>query len=108
MSYKIDNLFGKSDLLDKHSLGKPPKGKEKTKSKKQNRKERKKYARRTLRLVVGYLSVVFIIIFLCGYKCMVLSDTILIALVVTSFAQVIGLFAFVMKYLFYTKKPDKK
>ncbi|MCT4644810.1 MAG: hypothetical protein N4A74_07480 [Carboxylicivirga sp.] len=66
----------------------------------QNRRERKRYAVRTFWLVVGYIGCVLLIVVFAGLEFLKLSDTILLALIVTSFAKIIGLFVFVMKYLF--------
>lgn len=66
----------------------------------QDRKERKKFGIWTFWLVVAYLSVIFVLIFLSGFFCVYLSDAVLIALVTTLATNVLGIFYFVMKYLF--------
>lgn len=66
----------------------------------QDRSERKIFARRVYWLVVGYLLVVFILIFMAGFKLIVLHDSILIGLITTLAINVLGIFHFVMKYLF--------
>lgn len=68
--------------------------------KKQDRKERKKYGIRTFWLVVAYLGVIFLFIFFAGICFVRLSDAVLIALITTLATNVLGLFYFVMKYLF--------
>ncbi|MCG8579291.1 MAG: hypothetical protein MI866_05215 [Bacteroidales bacterium] len=72
--------------------------------KKQDRGERKKYALLTYCLVVFYIVSVLTITILNGCNVIELSDPILIALIVTSFAKIVGLFVFVMKYLFDNNK----
>jgi type IV secretory pathway component VirB8 len=75
----------------------------------QDREERKKYAFCTFILVCSYLLVVLVITIFSGIKInnssnlLNISDTVLITLQGTALAQIIGLFAFVMKYLFNTK-----
>lgn len=66
----------------------------------QDRKERKKYGIRTFWLVVAYLGVIFLFIFFAGICFVRLSDAVLIALITTLATNVLGLFYFVMKYLF--------
>lgn len=68
--------------------------------KKQDREERKKFGILTFRLVVAYLGVIFLFIFLAGLGCVRLSDAVLIALITTLATNVLGIFYFVMKYLF--------
>ena len=83
---KIDNKI-KSETLE---------------SKKQDREERKKYAMYSLYFLTGYMALVFAILFLAGFKLLgfELSNAVLIALITTTTANVIGIFAFVMMYLF--------
>lgn len=70
----------------------------------QNRKEREKYAHKSYYLVLRYLFAVLLIIFLVGIKVISLSDSILLTLLGTSLLQIIGLFKYVMKYLFPSEK----
>lgn len=69
----------------------------------ENKIERKKFAKRVFFLITAFLLLVFLVLFLCGFRLatrFVLSDTVLITLLGSTTATVISLFAFVMKYLF--------
>ncbi|MCG8409868.1 MAG: hypothetical protein MI739_01120 [Bacteroidales bacterium] len=68
--------------------------------KNQDRKERKKYASHTFWFVIVYVVVILLLVIATGLNYLKISDKILLALIVTSFAEIIGLFVFVMKYLF--------
>ena len=74
--------------------------KEEFESKQQDRKERKKYGIWAFCLVVGYLAVVLTLVFFVGFGCAVLATPVLIGLVTTLATNVLGVFYFVMKYLF--------
>ena len=78
------------------------------KDREQDRGERKRYAESTFWLVVFYISAVLLIVVNCGKGNLWLSDTILVALIVTSFAKIVGLFMFVMKYLFPNNGKEDK
>lgn len=69
----------------------------------QDREQRKKYTKYTFILCVTYIFLVFLIVFLSGFQLMDVSNSVLIVLLSSSFAQIIGLFVFVMKYLFNIK-----
>ncbi len=69
----------------------------------QDQNERKKYAIYTFRLVAFYVFTILFITVSCGLEWLKLSDTVILALLGGSLAQIIGLFAFVMKYLFPNK-----
>ena len=75
----------------------------------QDRKERKTYARLSLGFMTLYMVAVFIVLFFSGFKTkgFALDNSVLIALITTTTANVIGIFAFVMMYLFNTGKPTK-
>ena len=79
-------------------------------SKEQDRKERKIYARLSLGFLTLYMTVVFLILFFSGFKThgFELKQPVLIALITTTTANVIGIFAFVMKYLFNSGSKIKK
>lgn len=65
---------------------------------------RKDYARKTYNLVCIYLVVVgFFVFFVCCPAEFTMSDAVLITLLGTTTATVIGLFAIVMNYLFPKK-----
>jgi hypothetical protein len=76
--------------------------KEVLKSKEQNREERKDYATKVYRLLVIFLSITFSIVIANGIICFYfqLSDVIIVTILTTSSANIIALFAIVMKYLF--------
>lgn len=83
--------------------------KEKLKGRIQDRKERKRYAKSTFSFLKKYTTLMILIIFLSGtngslwyldFSKFHLSDTVLITLISTSLASIVGIFAFVMKYLF--------
>lgn len=50
-----------------------------------------------------YMAVALLIVFLCGLFVMYLSDTVLVTLLTTTLADVIGIFGFVAKYLYHNK-----
>lgn len=74
-------------------------------NKKQNRNQRKSYANKFFVFLCVYMGLVFLVLILCGFSLFgfTLSDTVLIALITTTTANVIGIFAFVIHYLFPTK-----
>jgi uncharacterized membrane-anchored protein len=80
--------------------------KEKVEDLKQNRKERTKYAEYTFNFLCWFCSALFLIIFLSGVNAnpkangFHLSDNVLITLITTSLSTVVGIFIFVMRYLF--------
>lgn len=83
---------------------------EELKQREQDREQRKIYALRSLWFLIGYMIFVFIILLLSGFKLcgFTLSDGVLIATVTTTTANVIGIFAFVMMYLFNVKMNTSK
>lgn len=82
---------------------------EELRSKEQDRKERKIYARLSLVFLTLYMVAVFFILFFSGFKThgFELEQSVLIALITTTTANVIGIFAFVMMYLFNTNNKTK-
>ena len=75
-------------------------------SNKQDRIERKKFSDKIFWMVVSFLSTVLLIVIVCAIKCIpfTLSDSVLIALLTTTTANVIGVYMIVAKYLFHTFK----
>lgn len=73
---------------------------EEIKDRVQNRDERKKYAERAFDLVYHYLIVLALILFFGGSGFLRFSDSIYIAMISTLGTSIIGLFHYVMKYLF--------
>lgn len=70
---------------------------------KQDRKQRKIFSCIIFAFMCLYMAVSLIIVFLCGKFVLFLSDGVLIALLTTTLANVIGIFNFVAKYLFNPK-----
>ncbi len=77
--------------------------KEELEGRKQDRKQRGEYANKIFVLLCAYLGIILLALFLSGLRVMNTSDTVLVALVTTATANVIGIFIFVAKYLFHTK-----
>lgn len=50
-----------------------------------------------------YMFVAVSIVFCCGFGWMILSDKVLITLLTTTLADVIGIFGFVAKYLYHNR-----
>lgn len=71
----------------------------------QDRDQRKEFAERIFSFVCIYMFAVFFILFLCGSpSSFKLSDTVLITLLGTTTANVIGILIIVVKYLFSRNK----
>ena len=69
----------------------------------QDRYERKKYAFRTFIFLCAFTSLVLLIIIAAGFSKLShfeLSEAVLIALITSSLATVVGIFILVMRYLF--------
>ncbi|WBX76623.1 hypothetical protein PG911_18735 [Tenacibaculum ovolyticum] len=69
----------------------------------QDRYERKKYAFRTYLFLCGFTSIILLIIILSGFSKITsfnLNDSVLIALITSSLATIVGIFILVMRYLF--------
>ncbi|MFP9115865.1 hypothetical protein ACLI1A_18135 [Flavobacterium sp. RHBU_3] len=69
----------------------------------QDRKERKKYALLVFVFLVFFTLIILGIIAFQGFNnftCFYLSDTVLVTLITTSLATVVGIFLIVMRYLF--------
>lgn len=73
----------------------------------QNNEERKKYAGSIFKLTCTWAFLIFVIIFLQGFKIMFLSDKVLITLITSTTINFFGFFLLVVKYLFNTA-PNKK
>lgn len=80
------------------------KQKEEIESLKQDRRQRKTFSYRIFVFMCFYMAVSLAAVFLKGFGEMDLSDGVLISLMTTSLASVIGVFNFVAKYLFHPKK----
>lgn len=68
---------------------------------KQDREQRKDFSNRIFVFMCLYMFVAIIIVFCCGFGWMKLDSTVLITLLTTTLADVIGVFTFVAKYLFH-------
>jgi hypothetical protein len=66
----------------------------------QDRLARKKFTPNLFWLLVVFLSCTLSIVVLSGLRILCLSDTVLVTLLTTTTADVIGIFIFVVKYLF--------
>lgn len=67
----------------------------------QDRTERKRFSNYIFAFMCVYVLVVVIMVILVGCQVLILSDTILVTLLTTALADVIGVFTFVAKYLFH-------
>lgn len=70
----------------------------------QDREQRKTFSTWIFVFMCVYMSVAIIIVFCCGCGCMYLHDNVLIVLLTSTLADVIGVFSFVAKYLFHNKE----
>lgn len=77
--------------------------KEELESLKQDRQQRKVLSIALFIFMCVYMAVALLIVFLCGLFVMYLSDTVLVTLLTTTLADVIGIFSFVTKYLYHNK-----
>lgn len=71
---------------------------------KQDREQRKIFSYVIFGFMYIYMLISLALVFLDGYGIIFLSDKVLITLLTTSLANVIGIFNFVAKYLFHPKK----
>lgn len=70
---------------------------------KQDREQRKKFSSHIFIFMCAYMAISLVIVFLCGLGVMTLDVSVLITLLTTTLANVIGVFTFVAKYLFHNK-----
>ncbi|HAU86952.1 MAG TPA: hypothetical protein DCW90_16120 [Lachnospiraceae bacterium] len=75
--------------------------KEEVESLKQDRKQRKYLSYALFGFMCLYMAAALVAVFLCGFFIMYLSDTVLGFLLTTTLADVIGIFSFVVKYLYH-------
>ena len=73
----------------------------------QNNIERKKYAGRIFIFTCIWAVLIFLVVFLVGFKVVVLSDTVLVTLISTTTINFFGFFLLVVKYLFNTGAGDQ-
>lgn len=69
----------------------------------QDRTQRKYLSYALFGFMCIYMLIAMVIVFCCGSKWMVLSDRVLIVLLTTTLADIIGIFSFVAKYLYHNK-----
>lgn len=74
----------------------------------QNNKERKKYAGWIFKLTCIWGCLIFVIVFLHGFRRMFLSDNVLITLITSTTINFFGFFLLVVKYLFNTGAEKTK
>lgn len=72
-------------------------------SKKQDREQRKKFAAWIFGVVCVYILSVLTLLYIIGFSFAYLTDTVLVALLTTTTANVIGLLVIVARYLFPRK-----
>lgn len=75
--------------------------------KRQDRHQRKTFAVILYIFMCVYMAAALAVVFFCGFGLMRLSDTVLVTLLTTTLADVIGVFSFVAKYLFPQKESPK-
>ncbi len=76
---------------------------EEVESLKQDRRQRKYLSYALFLFMCVYMAAALVVVFLCGFSVMYLSDTVLGILLTTTLADVIGIFSFVAKYLYHNK-----
>ena len=69
----------------------------------QDREQRKVLSYALFGFMCFYMLIALTIVFCCGFSWMYLSDKVLITLMTTTLADVIGIFGFVAKYLYHNK-----
>lgn len=78
--------------------------KEENESLKQDREQRKIFSYVIFVFMCIYMLCAVVAVFICGLGAMHLSDAVMITLLTTTLANVIGVFNFVAKYLFRSKE----
>lgn len=76
---------------------------EEVESLKQDRRQRKTFSEYIFYFMCIYMFISLVAVFLKGFGVIDLSDSVVISLMTTSLASVIGIFNFVAKYLFHPK-----
>lgn len=77
--------------------------KEEIRGLKQDREQRKVFSYCIFGFMCSYMLIALVIVFCSGLGVMSLSDTVLVTLITSTLADVIGVFIFVAKYLFHNK-----
>lgn len=84
--------------------------KEELEGRRQDRLQRKAYADNIFTFLCMYMIIIFVIIFKHGslFNSFELSDSVIVALITTTTANIIGIFVFVVRYLFNTPNGKDK
>lgn len=69
----------------------------------QDRTERKRYADKLFVFLSVFVAIMLLIVFLNGFNILKLDNSVIITLISTTAANIIGIFIYVVKYLFQTK-----
>ena len=69
----------------------------------QDREQRKYLSYALFGFMCFYMLIALSIVFCCGFGWMTLHDKVVITLMTTTLADVIGIFSFVVKYLYHNK-----
>lgn len=88
----LDKAFKAKELEEKDEF---------LKDHKQDREQRKTFSTWIFFFMCVYMFLSIVIVFCCGFEWMRLDNSVLIALLTTTLANVIGVFNFVAKYLFH-------
>lgn len=97
-----DDIFESNILDEAHLEIDDDLKQEEIESKRQDRKERKEYAAKVWSLICRYLLILSLLVAGSHYV-FCLSDSVLIALLCTTTANILGLAYIVMRYLFKSK-----
>jgi len=97
-SVTLTDIEKEKSLVDLHLR------REELEGRKQDRIQRKGYADKIFVLLCVYLFIVMVLLYFNGFGLTRLDSSVLIAIVTTSAANVIGIFILVAKYLFHTKE----
>lgn len=95
-------------LALRYLRGKVEMQKEEIESLKQNREQRKVFAQKIYTSVCIYFVIILVLVYLIAFSCAFLSDEVLIILISTTTANVIGLLVIVARYLFPRNDSDNK
>ena len=97
-SVTLKDIEKEKSLVDLHLR------REDLEGRKQDRIQRKGYADKIFILLCVYLLAIMVLLYFNGFGLTNLEGSVLIAIVTTSAANVIGIFILVAKYLFHTKE----
>ena len=70
---------------------------------KQDRKQRKIFGYCIFGFMCAYMAAAIVIVYFCGFGLMYLADKLILTLIGSTLVEVIGVFAFVARYLFHKK-----